>query len=83
MAALDQHVLSEDTEDTEAGARWAGGGDGATQEEKALQRLTRDPGRGHGGQAGCGIHSGCDGRSVNGLSRRVAPSEQEWRPGDL
>lgn len=43
------------------------------------QRLRRDPGRGQGRQAGCGIYPECDGKSVSGLSRQMAPSEQEWR----
>ena len=30
-------------------------------------------------QAGCRIYPECDGKSVSGLSRRMAPSEQEWR----
>ena len=43
------------------------------------QRLRHDPGRGRGMQAGCRIYPGCDGKSGSGLSRRMAPSEREWR----
>lgn len=43
------------------------------------QRLRRDPGR--AGKAGRlrDLPGRCDGKWVSGLSRQMAPSEQEWR----